>query len=176
MRATVAAPNPPATGHFLPPCPPEKNHPGLQVFFKPSPLYLPLLSCPGALPAETPDFRSLSCFDSSSPFPWKAGSICPRGAASPGDTACSQHRLKRRKSHEATQRVVKVFPSHHLKGTKGFPIPRLSSFPILESFSHGCFFLLSHWKRRRTTGVGWPQGHNGWLRWRKGGEEPPPWG
>ena len=161
MRATVAAPHPPAARHFLLPCPPE-NQKDFRVLFKPSPLDLPFLSCPAALPDETPDFRSLSCLDTSSPFPWKAGSSCPHGAASPEDTACSRHRLKRRRSRETTQRVVKVFPNHQLKGTKGFPIPRPGSFPILEFFPHRCGFSGEEedcgWVTTRTLMAGWGGG------------------
>lgn len=113
------------------------------VLFKPSPPYLPFLSCPGALPAETSDFRSLSCLESNFHFPWKPSSICPCGAASPWDTACSQHGLKKRKSRETPQRVVKVLPDHQLKGTEGFPIPHLGPLPILEFFSHRCGFSCS---------------------------------
>lgn len=125
------------------------------------PLYLPFLSCPGAPPAGSPDFHSFSCLESSFPIPQRASSIFAHGAASPGDTACSQHSLKSRKSHGTLPRVVRLFPSHQLNILRDSPCHTLALSPLL-SFLHRCDVVFQPLERRRVTEAGWPQGHY-WL-------------
>lgn len=132
-----ASPNPPVASQCFLPCP-SKNQ-DLYVFFNPSSPYLPFLSYTGAPPAGNPDFHSFSCLESSFPIPLKASSIFPHGAASSADTACSQHRLKSRKSCETLQRVFRLFPSHQLMILRDFPSHTLALSPLL-SFSRQCSF------------------------------------
>lgn len=167
-----ASPNPPVASQCFLPCP-SKNQ-GVYVLFKPSSPYLPFLSYPGAPPAGSSDFHSFSCLESSFPIPLKASSIFPHGAASPGDTACSQHRLKRRKSHETLQRVFRLFPSQQLMILRDFPSHTLALSQLL-SFSHQYVFS-SHWGEGGLLRLGDHKDMSCWWRWRKSGEEPPPWG